>query len=356
MRTYSTIISMLVLLACANATKTVSYSDIVYSLMELNDDDQSLENLSNIHVSLAESKEKLIAFDDDLRFKCNLAEKTGSEKLQSYGNQLIALEQSKTENSASQTAVREQQEEASKIITTNQENIDNLNVKISSEKATLANNERSRAERVLIYKRLQNFVQDELASQADQRKTDMTSINVDKSFSGQTSFVQLQHIRSDLTSIAAKASNPMTKSMITTLLLITQSNNKNLFADQGLVTKVQGLLNSLVQKELEAFQEEEAAANNNISSFKSMISNLSEEADRKKQEELMNEAEISSLELAARNIDNEIKSFTRAQDRQRKKNAVQEDLCRKQEDLIKLHLNDFELLESQFSDLKNNLA
>lgn len=356
MRTYSTIISLIVLVACANATKTVSYSDIVYSLMELNDNPQGLENLGKINESLAESKKKLTQYDEKLKFRCQSTSTSGVQKLQAQGEQLVAIEQAKKDNLDKQNSLRAAQEAAKNLVAKNQEDIRAFHAKVAAERAALEHSERARAERYLIYNRLRTFVQDELTSGAPQRKTDMGAINVDKSFSGKTSFVQLERIRSDLTSIASRASDPMTKSMITTLLMITQSEGKNLFVDQALITKVQGLLSTLMQKEADAFEAEKKAADNSIASFQAMIATLSEEVDRKNEEELMNVAEVASLVLNFRSLENEVKSFTRKQEKQRKKNAIQEDLCNRQEALIKLHANDFDLLESQFKQLKNNLA
>lgn len=359
MRTYSTIISLILLVAFANATKSVSYSDIVYSLMELNDSTdttQSLENLRKINVSFTESKEKLTEFDNKLRLRCKAAQTMGANKLQTRGNQLIALEQAKSENLAKQDSIRKAQEAAKNIVVANQEEIRTLNKQIAEERAALRQSEKARAERYMIYRRLLNFVEDELASSAAQRKTEMGAINVDKSFSGKTAFVQLQRIRSDLTDISAKTADPMAKSMITTLLMITQDSNKSLFVDQDLVSKVRSLISTLMDKEASSYAAEKEATDGKITLFESMIETKATEADRKKEEELMNVAELASLEQAVKAIDYEIKSNNKAQEKQRKKNAVQDQICERQEDLIKLHLNDFALLETQFNDLKNNLA
>jgi len=356
MRTNSTIISLLLLVACANATKSVSYSDIVYSLMELNDDNKSLESFTKINLSLTESKEKLNTFDAKLKERCVMAQQSGSEKLQNQGRQIISLEESKIETSVKQAEIRFAQEAAKTIVASSIEEIKKFNELMNSEKASYLTNEKKRAERYMIFKRLISFVEDELESNEAQRKTKMDTINVDKSFTGKTAFVQMERIRSDLTNISAKTADPITKSIITTLLMITQSSNKYLFVNPELVAKIKNLIAQLMDKEQESDQAESKAVEKNVANYKAIITVKTRQADLKKQEEIMNVAELASLEQTVRNIENEVKAYTRAQERQRKKNAIQDQMCQKQDQLIKLHFNDLGSFEAQFKDLQNNLA
>lgn len=358
MRTYSTIISLIFLVAFANATKSISYSDIVYSLMELNDNNtvKGLENLNKINVSFAESKEKLVALDARLKDRCAAAQQMGAHKLQSQGNQLIALQKSKNDFLEKQTAVRKEQENAKQFVAAAQKEIEGLRETIASEKAAFLASEKRRAERYSIYHRLVSFAEDELTSNAPQRTTEMGAINVDKSFSGKTSFVQFERIRSDLANISAKSSDPMAKSMITTLLMITQSSDKKLFANSELVQRVKSLIETLMSKEWDTNEAERQALVKNTDAYNAMINAKSEEADGQKDQELMHVAELASLELSVRNSENEIKAYTKAQEKQRKKNSVQDEMCQKQEAMLKLHKADFESFEAQFKDLQVNLA
>lgn len=359
MRTYSTIISLIFLVACANATKSVSYSDIVYSLMEVNEDNNTvkgLENLNKINISFAESKEKLVALDARLQVRCASTLKMGAEKLQSQGRQLIALEKSKSEFLEKQAAARQAQESAKQFVSVTQEEIRAIQEKLVAEKAEFLRVEKHRAERYMIYGRLINYVQDELNSTGAQRKTQMGGFNVDKSFSGKTAFVQFEVIRSDLAKISAKTADPMAKSMITTLLMITQASDKNFFMNPELVQKIKSLIESLMKKEAEANKAEQEALIKNTNAYNAMIHAKAEEADGKKEEQLMNVAEIAALEQSVRNFENEIKAFARAQEKQRKKNAVQDQMCQKLEAMLKLHKADFDTFEAQFKDLQVNLA
>lgn len=359
MRTYSSIITLLFFVACANATKSVSYSEIVYSLMELNDSNDNkstLENFKKINLAFNESKENLNKFDAKMKSRCQLVLNMGVTKLQAQGRQLISLEKSKTENLEKQTALRSSQENATKVVADNEGEIRKLREKIREEKTSFLTNEKRRAERYMIFKRLINFLEDELVSSVEQRKTDMTNINVDKSFSSKTSFVQLERIRSDLADISSRSSDPIAKSMITTLLMITQANNRNLFVNNELVEKVKNLISQLMKKEQDSNEAERVAVEKNVAGYNTMIEAKLEESDRKKREELMNVAELASLEQGVRNIENEIKAYTKAQEKQRKKNTVQDQLCQKQDILIKLHASDLASFESQFKELQNNLA
>lgn len=357
MRTYSTIISLIFIVACANATKSVSYSDIVYSLMEVNQDtntNKSLENFNKIDLSFKESKDKLEAWDVSLKKRCSDAQLMGVDKLQSQGTHLISLEKSKRENLEKQAAVRQAHEKTKALVTANMDEIKFLNEKIIVEKATFLENEKKRAERYMIYRRLISFVEDELTG--NQRKTNMNDFNVDKNFSGKTAFVQFERIRSDLATISAKTADPMAKSMITTLLMLTQDSNKNLFVDPELVTKVKSLITLLMGKEYNSYLAEKEAFEKNTEGCNAIINGKTDEVDREKEQELMDVAEIAALEQAVRNIESEIKSVARAQEKQRKKNAIQGQMCQKQEDITKLHMNDLASFEAQFKDLKNNLA
>lgn len=355
MRTYSTFISLIFLVACANATKSVTYSDIVYSLIELNQEvnpNEGLEHLKKVNVSFAESKEKLEALDTRLRKSCTESQQYFQSKLQNQGNQLVSLEKSKAQNLLRQTEVAEAQEKERKIVAQNTEEINRLNGKIADEKAAFLENEKKRAEKFLVYSRLRNFIQDELIG--SQRSTEMGAFNVDKSFSGKTSFVQFEHIKTDLAGIHAKTSDAFARTMITALISITQ--DKKFFVSKELVEKVQMLLNNLRRNEVHANEIEVQTLKTNKKSYKAIIKTIVEETERKSYEILGLASELSALQQNVKNFDSEILSFTKAQERQRRKITFHEQMCKKQDELINLHRKDFQSLEAQFQDLQNNLA
>ncbi len=357
MRTYSTIISLIFMLACANATKSVTYSDIVYSLMELNQDPNAqkhLENLKQINDSFAESKEKLKKWDAIVQERCAKIQAIGVRQVQDKNDELITLQKTKTENLEKQANVRRANEAAQTLLSENKKEIKDLQNKIKEERAGFAESEKKRAEKLLIYKRLKNFVQDELSG--TQRNTVMGTINVDRSFSGKTSFVQLERIRSDLTDISAKTSDTIVKSMITTLIAITQSADKSLFASPAIVQKIRSLIDLLIQKEKDANQVDSEVFNKNLSNYSNLISSKTDEAERKGNEVLQLKAELAALEQDIRNNDNEVTVITKFQQKLVKKNRVQQEICAKQNELVNVHNRDFDSFKSHFQILASDMA
>jgi len=349
MRIFSTIISLIFMVAFAHTTKMVSYSDIVYSLMEVTDEPQ---NLKDFDISFIDSMAKLQAFDLVLKARCSSSKLLGENKLVSFNGQIEALEKSKSESLKRSEELYLDQEYAKSALNDALGTIQTSKNNIFLERGVLSYHEQQTAERINIYRRLLSFIDDELTG--EQKTTEMGKYNVDKSFTGQTSFAQIDKIKNNLATIAKKATDPVAKSIITTLITI--SSNGSFFASQELVNKFQELINTLISKEYDSFRNARDASEKNIESYNNLINEKYNVVDEMREKSAMNAAEITGLQQNVRNLENEIASYRKNIEKQNKKNSMNFDLCTKQDELFRLHFDDLQSFQSQVEELKAKLA
>jgi len=345
MRTYSTILSLIFVLAFANATKMVSYSDIVYSLMELTEDDGKMEALKKINLSFNETKEKLQLFDKKLKERCERGMRMGTTKVQGLFFQYNSLEQTINSLLAQQTLLAESELKAKEIISQNEEAVLKLQKDISHEKLSYEDKLKKNVERTLIFKRLLNFIEDEITASA-KRTTQMGNYKVDKTISSQPSFIELQRIKNDLNEIANNTADPIAKSMIATLIMITQNEKQSTFSDPEIVRRIRNLITQLMEKDKAMIAEEGQSTINKVNSLNELINEKLAENDKKRNERYMNSAEITSITDTVRSLQIEIDGYKKTQKKQVKKNDSFNDLCARQNELIQRHdlyLNTFEV-------------
>jgi len=235
-----TIFSVLLIVAYANATQKVSYSEIVSSLAQVAHVEGGAAIIESMESNYNESLNKLNQFNSLLNLQC-LGINTRAEKkvsdfqvaIQNNQNSIKELENFITQltNEAAE-AVKDQ--ESNKL---NEEKLRNelLEDREKLQEQTLAIIERAR-----ILRRLSNLVQDELTG--SQRNSTVGNFQVDKTLSGY-SFVEVHNQLKELDS-----KDPIVKSMITTLVLITQNKN---FANQQQVGKIQAMIEQIIKKDAE---------------------------------------------------------------------------------------------------------
>ena len=95
-------------------------------------------------------------------------------------------------------------------------------------------------ERARVLRRLSNLVQDELVG--SQRNSTVGQYHLDTKLSGYT-FLEVHNQLKEL-----KSHDPIVKSMITTLILITQ-DKKNIFANHENVGKIQAMIENIIKKD-----------------------------------------------------------------------------------------------------------
>merc|ERR1712100_671832 len=98
-------------------------------------------------------------------------------------------------------------------------------------------------QRQRVLKRLMNLINDEL--RGNQRESTVGNFEVDKKLSG-FSFVEVHNQLKEL-----ESHDPIVRSMITTLVLITQ-DQKNIFANQAQVGKIAAMIEEIVKKDAAA--------------------------------------------------------------------------------------------------------
>jgi len=352
MRTFSTILSLIFFISFARFAKSTSYSEIVYNVVDITENTEIINAINQIHNGFIESKIKLTAYDDQLLQKCNWAMRSGQMKTQEMTLKIRDLKNSIADLENQKNQVNESINQAVEKIKSNAEEIEGIKVNIETENEHLSYEENEIGVRANVFRRLLNLVEDELV--AEKRTTEMNKFNVDKDFSGKTSFVELERIRNDLLKISNNSKNSMTKSMITSLLMITESSKKALFSDPEIVGRVKNSINNLVSLEKEHLQQVRNSHGSKVADYKNLIAEKVNESEGLNESLLKNKAEVESKNFEVENLNIEISGLEKSIDRAVRKNQVQVDLCNKQQQLSDKHQETFMNLEFHYNELANN--
>lgn len=351
MRTFSTILTLIYFISFARIIKSTAYSEIIYNIVDISGDNSFIPSIIEVQNAFKESKQKLNAYDEELSNKCTWSMRSGQLKTQGMTFRIMEAQQTLNnfEEQKNQLAVSSNQ--AHEKIEANKQEIEDLKIKIHTEDEFLSEQETEIGIRANVYKRLLNFIEDELV--AEKRNTDMNKFNVDNSFSGKTSFVELQRIRNDLVGISNKSRNTIAKSWITTLLMLTESNKKALFADPEIVQKIKNLISNLISLEKEHLQEVRNNHESVIVDLRKLITEKVNDSEVQNETILKNKAEEESLNYNINSMKNEIAGLEKAREKAGKKYQVQLDLCQKQQELAAKHQTTLMMFESHFLELLN---
>lgn len=268
MNKFFTIISMLLFVAFANSTKKVSYLDIVSSLAQVTHVEGAGELAHQMVQSYAESLQKLQAYNAALDHQCNNILKRANEKHQNFqtaiNNTNASIENMQNDNKETAAQIVQLQKDQHE----NEENAQKLKREIIEDAQTLQEKTLAIVERARVLRRLANLVEDELVG--DQRNSTVGQYNVDKSLSGY-SFVEVHSQLKELQS----THDPIVKSMITTLILITQ-DQKNIFANQETVGKIHNMIEEIIKRDASNGEQLRQQANEKRSAISKHLTELAE--------------------------------------------------------------------------------
>ena len=236
-----TVISLLFIVAYANCTKKVSYSEIVSSLAQVSHVEGAEPLIDATATTMAESLEKLGGFQAALNNQCASVTKRGSAKAAAFAASIKASTDSIVELNGDNVRLTGEINDAVAAQEGNQKNAENLRDELKTDAGVLQDKTMAIVERKRVLRRMLNLVQDELAG--TQRDSTVGDFHVDKKLSG-FSFVEVHNQLKELDS-----HDPIVKSMITTLILITQ-DKKNLFANQENVGKIAAMIEEIIKKDM----------------------------------------------------------------------------------------------------------
>lgn len=272
MNKFFTIISLLFIVTYADCKK-ISFSDILTSFSQISQVEGAGDLVEATHREFEASVQKLEEYDGIVNNACsNLVTRSEGNKARLEGDiaktqltiDLMNARNAEIEQELVESASHQEEYAASKV---------QLENDLKEAAQDLENKALAIVERARVLRRLSDVLDDNLVG--SQRSGTVSNFNVDKSLSGY-SFVEVHNQLKEL-----KSNDAMVKSMISTLILITQ--DEGLFANQETVGKIKNLLNSILVRDQEngealrqAFAERTVSINESISS---LVDNMNKETE-----------------------------------------------------------------------------
>jgi hypothetical protein len=347
MHKFTTIISLLFIVAAANCMKKVSYSEIVSSLMQVTHVEGGAEIVDSISANYKESMKVLLAYDNQVSNQCTTITERANKKLEEAQNVLEGGIKSIQEFEASSKALAVEINEEQDGQEGNKNNAERLRSELVDDREKLQAKTIAIIERARVLQRLSNIVADELVGK--QRDSTVGNFKIDNAASGY-SFIQVHNQLKEL-----NTHDPMVKSMIAALIMITQ-DQKNLFANQGAVSKIQAMINDIIKKDAITGQKLREAASEKVNTIQKTLSVLADTMmhtmdtlAEKKAKIVQNTNLINYLRTEQKGIE---KYILRAKKRAESNLSI----CTNVEKLNKLHTADFQLGVSKFDELKKVLS
>lgn len=353
MNRFSTILSLIFIIAFANSTKMVSFSDIVYSLMDITDDSQkeSLKQVGQVSETFQKTRTQLLNLDKTLLAECLEIKKEGETSNKNYETQLSEIGVHTVKVVESNKAIAVEMQGLNKRKEEYLVEARTTGLEILSSKKYMIELENSITDRVGVLLRLKNIVQDELT--ASKRNSELEKISVNKKLSGY-SFLEFENIQDSLRTLL-ESSDAITKSMITTLITLSQANKKALFSDPTTVGKINVMIEEIINKSKMSLVNSRKANHGKIFTLERIMNHARREVEKIEEKLLSlysatmaNNQDIILSKANAVEVQKNVKRAAR-------QNANFANMCSKQNDLLKRNIHTLENIVSKFQVLKSDL-
>ena len=347
MNKISSIISLLLIVASASCIEKVSYSDIVSSLMQVTHVKGGAELVDSISANYKESMKVLLAYDVQVSSQCTAITERSNKKLGEFQTALDNGVKSIEELENSSKELADQIKQGQEGQEGNRNNAEKLKSELVDDREKLQAKTIAIIERARVLQRLSNIVGDELTGK--QRDSTVGNYKIDNAASGY-SFIQIHNQLKEL-----NTHDPMVKSMISALIMITQ-DQKNLFANQETVGKIQAMINDIIKKDAINGEKLREEASKKVSQIQKSLSELSDTMMNVMDTLAEKKATIVQNTNVIAFTRNEQKGMEKHMERAKKRTSSNLSICTDVEKLNKLHTADFQLGVSKFEELKKVLS
>ena len=354
MNKLSTIISILFVISFANCTQKISYSDIVYNLMELNGDnsDEKLTQLKATNEGFIKSRTFLLKLDHDLVDKCKAISKESEAKLKVLQSDILNMEKNvaalKQANVVVDSTLAALKVERVQHVKT----VDDAQLKVFGGKQRLRDLEVSVTERVAVLIRLRNILADELTG--SQRTSTVGTFNVNKAASGYK-FVELESIKESLNSLKAD-SDILTKSMITTLIMISEKKGGNLFANPKTVAKIFAMVEKIMTVTKNSLNAAKNTHRSNVLNLQKIIAMAKRQVENVDEKTMRLSAQKSANVANVNYLNAGVVSIKKSAAKNVRKNRIYTEICNKQSALVNRHKKTLNDIMSKFDGLRADLS
>ena len=346
------IFAILFIVTCVNTTKSISYSDVAQSLVQLHDVPmEALASLNTVSEGFADSHktlDSLAAVNLDTCARLEAAQHSVNKGLaQSLKNAHSQIEELGANNKVQAASIKHaadtEAEEEAKIKVAIAD--------IKKEAKELVKKENELEETVNVLLRLKNIAQDELAGKT-KITTEMGQYNVVSKHG--VSFIQVSNLKQELHSLLQK-SHTQSKALISTLIMMA-SNDDGHYSDPKIVAKILAVLdkiiasNTLKKHNLQGeFAKEKEANKQIIEMAGEMIINVMEGSVK-----AQSRMEINNKEVLMYNRD--IQSIQAAQVRRKGRNEFNQNYCDEQMKMMKTYQTRYAEVASKVNEMKSELA
>jgi chromosome segregation ATPase len=291
-----TIISLLFIVIYADC-KRVSFSDIVRSFSQISQVEGAQQLYEATHSEFEASIKKLQEYDEIVKSTCDKLVANSQENQARLEGDIAGAQESITNLNAKNVEIQEKLEESAK----NKEEYTASKEKLESDLNDAAQELQAKAlaivERDRVLRRLSDLLQDNFVG--NQKTASLSNFNLDKSLSGY-SFVEVHNQMKEL-----KSHDPIVKSMISTLILITQ-DGKGVFANQESVGKITSLIDSIRSKDQQSEQELKDAFDKKSANIKESISSLDDNLFKLVEADSENRATLNQIANLLKSATNEL--------------------------------------------------
>merc|ERR1712032_254412 len=321
---------ILLIVTFVNTSKSISYSDVAQSLVQLHDEPtEGLAKLNEVAESFADSHKNL---DSDIKANQGMC-----ERLEKMGNAVKAGLAARIKNAQGEIETLANQTEVNKKIIADSiaaekaevQKIKEAGAEIKKEATNLAKKEAELGETINVLERLKNIARDEMGGKT-KINTEMGQYKVVNNHG--VSFIQRTNLKQELHGLLAK-STTASKSLISTLIMIA-ANDDGHYSDPKIVAKIIAVLdkiinsNSLKRNNLRTdFEKESIIHREIIENASEMIQNLKEASIKASSRILMNQKETNML-------NREITLIEGAQTRRTQRSQFKSDICAKQSHMM----------------------
>jgi hypothetical protein len=346
------IFAILLIVTFVNTSKSISYSDIAQSLVQLHDAPEAgLAALNSVSEGFADSHKTLESVAAVNLSTCESLEsvqKTVSAGLVAALKHANEQKESLAAGNLAHAAVikesaENQQDESQKI--------KEASAEIKKDSAELVKKENELDETVNVLLRLKNIARDELAG-TTKITTEMGKYNVVSKHG--VSFIQTSNFKQDLHSLLSKT-HTASKSLISTLIMMANMDDAH-YADPKIVAKILAVLdkiigsNTLKKSNLASeFAKDTAMNQEMISNSVELIANLQEGSIKAEFGISLNNKEVLMY-------NRDIQSIQGAQARRESRNAFNANYCKQQKSMMELYQKRYADVASRVNELKAELA
>jgi len=236
------IFAILLIVTFVNTSKSISYSDVAQSLVQLHDEPtEGLAKLNEVAESFADSHKNLDSVIEANQGMCERLEKMGNAVKAGLAAR-IKNAQGEIETLANQTEVNK------KIIADNiaaekaeVQKIKEAGAEIKKEATNLVKKEAELEETVNVLNRLKNIARDELAGKT-KINTEMGQYKVVNNHG--VSFIQRVNLKQELHGLLSKT-HTASKALISTLIMMA-ANDDGHYSDPKIVAKIIAVLDKII--------------------------------------------------------------------------------------------------------------